>query len=147
MLGTLLGAGVTHRFQLRAVERTERFTRDEKLRQERMDAYGSYAGALVNYRRALVHRWFREREGGSPEEVTENRMAGYELRSVAQEALFRVQMLSPDESLVQRAWEVLLEIDQVHKAADREAFDALRDTTRELIKTFVTDAKNTLGLP
>ncbi|WP_166663521.1 hypothetical protein [Streptomyces sp. NBC_00582] len=146
VLGTLLGAGLTHRFQVRAVERTERFTRDERLRQERMDAYGSYAGALVNYRRALVHRWFREHEGGSPEEVTENRMAGYELRSVAQEALFRVQMLSPDETLVQRAWEVLLQIDRVHKAADPEDFDRCRDITRELIKDFVTTAKGTLGL-
>ncbi|MFF4589059.1 hypothetical protein ACFY30_08650 [Streptomyces sp. NPDC000345] len=147
VLGTLLGAGLTQRFQLRTVERTERFTRDEKLRQERMDAYGSYAGALVNYRRALVHRWFREREGGSPEEVTENRMAGYQLRSVAQEALFRVQMLSPDEALVQRAWQALLEIDLVHKAADREAFDALRDDTREQIRAFVSAAKDTLELP
>lgn len=73
-------------------------------------------------------------------------MAGYELRSVAQEALFRVQMLSPDETLVQRAWEVLLQIDRVHKAADPEDFDRCRDITRELIKDFVTTAKGTLGL-
>lgn len=34
--------------------------RHEKLRQERLDAYSTYAGMLINYRRRLVHLWFHE---------------------------------------------------------------------------------------
>ena len=145
VVGTLLGAGVTHRFQLRAVARNERFLRDEKLRQERMDAYCAYAGALVNYRRALVHRWFREQEGAPAEELAEKQLQGYALRSVAQEALFRVQMLSPDEELVAQAWQAFREIEQIHKTADRTVLNERRDSTQALITHFVTDAKGTLG--
>ncbi|WP_367322361.1 hypothetical protein [Streptomyces sp. HUAS ZL42] len=144
VLGTLLGAGVTHGFQSRAAARTERFMRDEKLRQERLDAYCAYAAALVNYRRALVHRWFCEHEGRSQEEITQARMQGYDLRSVANEALFRVQMLAPDETLVERTWQALWQIDQVHKAADRAELDERRDTTRTLVTEFVTTAKGML---
>ncbi|GKQ36606.1 hypothetical protein [Streptomyces sp. A012304] len=145
VVGTLLGAALTHRFQLRSVERTERFTRDERLRQERMDAYGAYAGALVNYRRALVGRWFLEHEDGTPEECRQARAEGYELRSVAQEALFRVQMLSPDEALVERGRRTLKRIDQLHKAHDRAALDRLRDDTRAMVTEFVTAARDALG--
>ena len=144
MLGTLLGAGVTHRFQVRATERTERFARDERMRAERMDVYSTYAGALVNYRRALVFRWFQEHEGGQDEAVTESRMTGYELRSIAQEALFRVQMVAPDDGLVELALEALQHIDQLHKAPDRAELNARRDSTRAQITGFVSAAKLTL---
>ncbi|QNP72044.1 hypothetical protein IAG44_23250 [Streptomyces roseirectus] len=144
VLGTLLGAGLTHRFQVRATERTERFARDERARAERMDVYSAYAGALVNYRRALVDRWFREHEDGPGEEVTAARMNGYELRSVVQEALFRVQMVAPDDKLVELAREALHHIDQLHKAPDRDEMDARRDSTRARITGFVSAAKETL---
>lgn len=58
VIGTLLGSGITHFFQSRAAERSEQFARAERLRQERIDAYCAYAGALLDYRRVLVHRWF-----------------------------------------------------------------------------------------
>ncbi|MDN3023318.1 hypothetical protein [Streptomyces sp. S.PB5] len=93
VLGTLLGVGLTHGFQQRSVARQERFARDEQRRQERLEAYSVYAGALVNYRRAVVHRWFAEHEPDREDEVQPARLRAYELRSVAQEALFRLQML------------------------------------------------------
>lgn len=58
VLGTLLGSGITLAFQQRTTEKGHQFARDERLRQERLDAYSIYAGALVNYRRCLVHLWF-----------------------------------------------------------------------------------------
>lgn len=62
VLGTLLGSGITLAFQQRTTDMSQQFTRREKLRQERLDAYSTYAGALVNYRRCLVHLWFCEHE-------------------------------------------------------------------------------------
>ncbi|MFM9446116.1 hypothetical protein [Streptomyces acidiscabies] len=144
VLGTLLGAGLTHRFQVRAAERAERFTRDERLRQERMAAYSAYAGALVTYRRVLLDRWFRLHEDNEPEESRRARLEGYALRTTVQEALFRVQMLTSDEALVARAREALELIDQLHRAPDRADLETRRDITRAAVTAFVTEAGRTL---
>lgn len=47
VLGTLLGSGLTLAFQRRTTENSHKFTRSESLRQERLDAYCVYAGALL----------------------------------------------------------------------------------------------------
>lgn len=139
MLGTLLGAGVTHSFQRRTVERTEAFTRGERLRQERIDAYCAYAGALVNYQRILVDRWFSRVE--DREEREETRFRSYEMRSETQEALFRVQLLSGDEDLVRLAEETLEQVATVHTAADRAELAERRRVSRDAINRFVATAK------
>ncbi|MEX3107666.1 hypothetical protein ACSCBZ_44110 [Streptomyces niveiscabiei] len=144
VLGTLLGAGLTHRFQVRAAERAERFTREERLRQERMAAYSAYAGALVTYRRVLLNRWFRLHEDDEPEEAHRARLEGYAQRTTVQEALFRVQMLTPDEALVARAREALELTDQLHRAPDRAELERRRDITRAAVTAFVTEAGRTL---
>ncbi|WP_409237721.1 hypothetical protein [Streptomyces sp. PA5.6] len=144
MLGTLLGAGLTHSFQRRAIERTERFTRGEKLRQERIDAYCAYAGALVNYRRILVDRWFSRAENRQ-EEIEELRFRSYEMRSDAQEALFRVQLLTNDEELVRLAWETLDHVADVRRADDRDSLAERRRVSREAINDFVATAKRHVG--
>ncbi|MFF3216561.1 hypothetical protein ACFYYB_38820 [Streptomyces sp. NPDC002886] len=68
----------------------------------------------------------------------------YELRSAAQEALFRLQMLTVDEALSARAQALFAEIAVVHKTESREEFDARRDRTREGITALVTAAKRQL---
>lgn len=140
MLGTLLGAGLTHSFQRRSIERAERFTRTEKLRQERIDAYCAYAGALVNYRRILVDRWFSRAENRH-EESEESRFRSYEMRSEAQEALFRVQLLTSDDELVRLAWETLDHVADVHRADDRDELAERRRVSRDAINSFVATAK------
>ncbi|NUR67981.1 MAG: hypothetical protein HOQ47_19700 [Streptomyces sp.] len=94
VLGTLLGAGVTHTFQQRALVRSEEFARDERLRKERLDAYCAYAGLVVSYRVALMTRWWCTHESRSAEEAKEARLRSYDMRSEVREALFRVRMLS-----------------------------------------------------
>jgi membrane protein YqaA with SNARE-associated domain len=56
--GTLLGSVAGYVFQRLNAGRTERFARDERLRQERMAAYSGYAGAVTDLRRAVVSLWF-----------------------------------------------------------------------------------------
>lgn len=67
VLGTLLGSTVTHAFQQRSAMRTELSSRQERLRQERLDVYGAYAGLLVEFRQAMLHHWFCEHEGQDAE--------------------------------------------------------------------------------
>ncbi len=140
VLGTLLGAGITHAFQRKAIERTEEFTRGEKLRQERIDAYCAYAGALVNYRRILVDRWFSRHEN-RPDDGEEARFRSYEMRSEAQEALFRVQLLTSDAELVRLAWETLDQVADVHRADDRDGLAERRRVSRDAINAFVAAAQ------
>ncbi|MBD9700530.1 hypothetical protein AB0M31_09720 [Streptomyces sp. NPDC051773] len=144
VLGTLLGSGLTLAFQQRATDRTHEFTRREKLRQERLDAYSVYAGALINYRRALVHLWFCEHEQPPPEDPDAVRVRAYDLRSAAQEALFRVQMLTADEELGRAAEAVLAEVTAVHKTDSRPEFVERRVRTRDGIAHLINTAKQHL---
>ncbi|MER5182012.1 hypothetical protein ABT009_27260 [Streptomyces sp. NPDC002896] len=54
VLGTLLSSALTYVFQRRNAERSEQFARNERLRQERIDAYCAFGGAPADYRRG---RW------------------------------------------------------------------------------------------
>ncbi|MGR3871364.1 hypothetical protein ACUXZZ_22630 [Streptomyces graminifolii] len=144
VLGTLLGSGITLAFQQRTTDRSHEFARREKLRQERLDAYSVYAGALLNYRRCLVHLWFCEHEQPPPEDADAVRIRAYDLRSNAQEALFRVQMLTSDEALSTTAEEVLADITMLPKADNRVDLDALRVRTRDAISGLVGQGKQHL---
>lgn len=144
VLGTLLGSGLTLAHQQRATDRTHEFTRREKLRQERLDAYSVYAGALLNYRRSLVHLWFCEHEQPPPEDPDTVRVRTYDLRSAAQEALFRVQMLTPDDELSRTAEAVLADVTAVLKTDSRPEFDARRVRTRDSIALLISTAKQHL---
>lgn len=144
VLGTLLGSGITLAFQQRTADRSHEFTRQEKLRQERLDAYSAYAGALVNYRRCLVHLWFCEHEQPPPEDPDTVRIRAYDLRSNAQEALFRVQMLTEDEPLSQAAEEVLTNVTALSKIDSRTELDDARARTRDDIGRLVRAAKQHL---
>ncbi|MFF5012659.1 hypothetical protein [Streptomyces sp. NPDC001165] len=144
VLGTLLGSGITLAFQQRTTDRSHQFTRREKLRQERLDAYSAYAGALVNYRRCLVHLWFCEHEQPPPEDPDAVRIRAYDLRSNAQEALFRVQMLTDDGRLSRTAEDVLAGITTLPKVDSRAELDELRARTRDDINRLVGSAKQHL---
>ncbi|MEU5018494.1 hypothetical protein AB0G60_13890 [Streptomyces angustmyceticus] len=138
VVGTLLGSGVTHFFQSRAAERSEQFARAERLRQERIDAYCAYAGALLDYRRVLVHRWFvLHEEDRCDEDSPELREEVYKTRYTAQEAMFRAQMVTDDPRILERSEQVMAETTELHWAPDREALTALRATTRQGIRDFI----------
>ncbi|MER6560343.1 hypothetical protein ABT300_21930 [Streptomyces sp. NPDC001027] len=144
VLGTLLGSGITLAFQQRSTDRSHQFARREKLRQERLDAFSAYAGALVNYRRCLVHLWFCEHEQPPPEDPDSVRIRAYDLRSSAQEALFRLQMLTDDDRLSRTAEDVLADITDLPKADARAELDELRARTRDHISRLVGSAKQHL---
>ncbi|MFI0784795.1 hypothetical protein ACH4Q6_04230 [Streptomyces lydicus] len=138
VFGTLLGSGVTHFFQSRAADRSERFARAERLRQERIDAYCAYAGALLDYRRVLVHRWFAlHEEDPCDEDSPELREEMYKTRYAAQEAMFRAQMLTDEPGLLDRTEQVMAAVTELHRVADREALDGVRATTRQGIRDFI----------
>ncbi len=80
-------------------------------------------------------------EAGDPDAV---RIRAYDLRSSAQEALFRVQMLTDDDRLSGTAEDVLADITELPKADARAALDELRARTRDDISRLVGSAKQHL---
>ncbi|MCI3243158.1 hypothetical protein [Streptomyces spinosisporus] len=144
VLGTLLGAGLTLAFQQRATDRSHQFTRDEKVRQERLDAYSAYGGVLINYRRCLIHLWFCEHEQPPLEDPETVRIRAYSLRTSAQEALFKVQILTDDETLSQAADSLLDDVNALAMAESRNELEDLRERTRITIRRLIRSARQHL---
>jgi hypothetical protein len=134
-------SGLTLAFQRRTAENSHKFTRSESLRQERLDVYCVYAGALLNYRRCPVHLWFCLHEQPPHEDPDQVRVRAYDLRSAAQEAHFRVRMLTDDDTLGRAAEEVLDAVANLHKTDSRSELDERRERTREGINDLVSIAK------
>ena len=72
------------------------------------------------------------------------RIRAYDLRSSAQEALFRVQMLTDDDRVSRTAEDVLADITELPKADVRAELDELRARTRDNISRLVGSAKQHL---
>ncbi|GAA1932713.1 hypothetical protein [Streptantibioticus ferralitis] len=141
VLGTLLGSTVTHVFQQRSARRTEQNNRKERLRQERLDVYGRYAGLLVDFRQAMLHHWFCEHEGRDADDEVALRRSSFELRSSAQHALFQLQLITDEPELLAVAVDAFTAVGKIDRAEDRTDIIARRDTTRDLIDAFVGTAR------
>ncbi|MGH4027922.1 hypothetical protein ACQB60_03160 [Actinomycetota bacterium Odt1-20B] len=139
VLGTLLGSALTHLFQRRATLRTEEFTRRERLRQERIDAYSSYGGALANYRRGQVDYWFARHGGRVSEEseLHEMRREAQRLRAAAMEAMFRAELLTDSAALHTMGRRALEAISRIATAETRDELAREREVSRTLIYEFI----------
>lgn len=159
VFGTLLGSASTYWVQRRMVRQQQMLAREERLRQERVEAYTAFAGAVTDYRRARVDRYvaWREENRFNPEEM---RLEVYRVRAVAQEAEFRVHLLAPSATFTELATEALRAVDRLGpagtdwdvdpastKAAELEAaFSVQRDESRAAVWAFVEAARAQLDL-
>lgn len=141
VLGTLLGSLATHYFQRRNRADAERFERDERLRQERVSAYTTYGGALVSLRRAQIDRWYavhEERRNADPDAA---RYETYRLRTVALEAMFRVQLVTESQPLIGLAQQAIDTVDRLTLRIPADEFKGARDASRQAIFDFVEAAR------
>ncbi|MEV0277407.1 hypothetical protein AB0I22_13630 [Streptomyces sp. NPDC050610] len=145
VLGTLFGAALTHRFQRRATADAVRFARDEQLRQERLDAYARYGGALMNYRRSVMNHWLAQQERRSDEVQEALTQESYRQRTAAQEAMFRVELLSDDPVLIEAGRDALERMSAIRQARSGEDFTQRRNATHALIYEFITSSKAQLS--
>ncbi|MFJ3641321.1 hypothetical protein ACIPRD_16385 [Streptomyces sp. NPDC090108] len=144
VLGTLLGAGITLVFQQRATDRGRRFARDERLRQERLEAYSAYGSAVLDLRSCLIHLWYCKHEQPPSEDPEAVRKRGFALRSSAQEALFKVQMLTEESALSRAADAVLDEVNALAGVDDRAQLEDGRVRTRAAIRQLIGSARQHL---
>ncbi|MFJ4435472.1 hypothetical protein [Streptomyces sp. NPDC088923] len=139
VLGTVLGAALTHVFQRRNALRAEAVAREERLRQERVAAFSSFAGALADYRRGQLDHWYaRHREEPGAEE---RRREAARLRAVALEAMFRAELLTASAELAAAGRRALKDTDRMDLARTREELAEPRARSREAVYAYVAAAR------
>ena len=138
--GTLLGAMMTHVFQRLNTERAERLARERHLRDERLAAYGAFAGAVVDYRRGQYDRAHRRLDGSASSEYREARAESFRLRSAAQQALFRVRLVTSDTEIIRCATDALKHTEVIHDAESKEEIRELGDRAKRATDEFISRA-------
>ncbi|ALO07602.1 hypothetical protein [Streptomyces gardneri] len=140
VMGTLLGVVATHWFQGRATERTAALARNEQLRQERIETYSAFAGAVVEYRHSQNDRWFRAAMKPGSKEAEESRHASYRQRTAARQALFRVQLVCDDPETRRLAEAAFVESHCMHDAVDEADRARRSEQAKESLATFIAAA-------
>ncbi|WP_405853029.1 hypothetical protein OG361_10195 [Streptomyces sp. NBC_00090] len=140
VMGTLLGVVATHWFQGRATERTAALARTEQLRQERIETYSAFAGAVVDYRHSQNDRWFRAAAKPGSKEAEESRHASYRQRTAARQALFRVQLVCDEPETRRLAEAAFVESHCMHDAVDEADRARRSERAKEALATFIAAA-------
>ena len=97
---TLLGSFTTYLFQSRTAERFQGHEREERLRQEQLDAC---ATAMTELKRSLVTLWFYRQRDARTADYLAARIEGDRLGASAEAARFRLQLVTGDPRLVRLA--------------------------------------------
>jgi hypothetical protein len=109
--GTVVAALLAFMFGRVNLARASEHERSESLRQQRLDVFGAFCAAIVQYRRAQLHRWFEGSEEGLPNPSAEvpsqvdEEVRGS--RADAWAAYYRMLMLTEDKDLTDKARGVL----------------------------------------
>ena len=133
VIGTLLGAALTYRFQRQAADRSE----------QRM-ALSAFAAAVMEQRRGEYDRWWRHREDASGVAYVTARTESYRLRSVARQALYRIRLLIQDPELLRLADEAIAVTAKIHKAQGRDDFDQGGADAEQALEDFLAYAARRL---
>lgn len=140
--GTLLGSTITFLFQRSHSARTERFTRAERLRQERIEAYSAFAGAVTELRRGVISLWFvrQRRDDDTDSELNAAHLESDRLGAAAAHARFRVQLLADNPDLVALADAAFEPITAIRTAADRAELVEHEGRSQDRLTAFITAA-------
>ncbi|SOB80515.1 hypothetical protein [Streptomyces sp. 1331.2] len=140
VLGTLLGSLSTHLFQQRAAARGEARAREELLRQELLAAYGGFAAAVTELKRALVTVWLRRSD---PVALGPALAEADRLGAVAETARFRLRLVSGrPETLADAAF---ARAGAVRGASDEDELAAREVEFEAAVGAFITAAAEHLA--
>jgi hypothetical protein len=138
--GTLLGSAMTYFFQRRTAGRAEQFARDERLRQERVSAYSTFAEAVMEYRHEELKIWLH-RHGELTHPLPESfEVEQGRLRSVALRARYRVQLLADEPRLIELADQSINAVADIHRAKDATELMEHGEHTEQRVEGFVRAA-------
>lgn len=144
VFGTLLGSVATYWIQRSTVRQQEGLARAERLRQERVEAFTEYGGALHNYRRARMDRW-HVANGETALDPDALRREVFELRAVVIERGYRVRLLVTAPDLVELGEQAMKSVDVIGPKASREDYDVARKVSKAAIERFVDASRDYLA--
>ncbi|GAA3709707.1 hypothetical protein GCM10022224_089030 [Nonomuraea antimicrobica] len=116
--GTLLGVTVTYVFQTRAARQARQTAREDRLWQEQLAAYSTFAGALTDFRQSQNDRWHHEQEDPQSQAFIAARDESYKKRTDATSALFRLRLVAANEALTELAYFALKHTEDIPLASD-----------------------------
>ncbi|NEA27646.1 hypothetical protein [Actinomadura bangladeshensis] len=140
VLGTLLGVLASALTQRWNSIRSERLARERQLWEEQLTACGSFAGALVNYRRAEYDRAHRNLDEPDSAAHRDAREESYQVRATAQQELFRVQLLTDNTELLQLAEQAFIATEEIHEADTKEQVKRSGDQAKQVLGLFIEEA-------
>lgn len=140
IFGTLMGAAATYVFQLRTAKQARQSAREERLWQERLAAYSTFAGALTDFRKSQNDRWHREQEDPQSAAYSTVRDESYRQRANATAALFRLRLVTTNQELDDLASLALRLTEEIHDATDEEDRTARGRKARRALLDFAKAA-------
>jgi hypothetical protein len=138
--GTLLGSTTSFLFQRRSADRAEGFARAERLRQERLTAYSAYAGAITELKRGIVSLWFRRQEDPDGAEYLMARAECDRLGAAAEQAQFRMRLISEDPELAILADAAFATIGSIGRAAGKDQLAERETRCLDALNAFIAGA-------
>lgn len=140
IIGTLLGSLTTYLLQRQAAGRADA----DRLRQERLGAYSSYAAALTDLKRAMVNLWHRRKENRGGADYVAARSEADQLGAQAEAARFRMQLLTGDARLHNLADSAFDAVGAIKDASDNDALHRQEQLFEEAVKDFIRAAAQTV---
>ncbi len=145
-VGTIVAAMLAFVFGRVNLRRASDHERSESLRAERLATYATFCAAIVEYRRAQLHRWFVSRDlAGGVEAIHADRPdVADELRAsraAAWSAYYRLVMITDEHALRERAHAILVLTKAMKSAADANELNTLSDDVHQAVGRFALAAR------
>lgn len=144
IVGTLLGSAATYLIQHRTAVQQNDFARTERLHQERVSAFAGFGGSLASYRNVRLARW-NAAQRRNELDLAEVRQTGYATRTVVLESMFRLQLLTTSQRLIDRADAALAAVDAIEEDLSEVEYTAARVSSRDAMFAFVEEAREHTG--
>ncbi|WP_405863367.1 hypothetical protein OG407_34415 [Streptomyces sp. NBC_01515] len=146
VLGTLLGSALTYYFQKRQAVYIHGMTARERLRVERIGAYGALAESVADLRGGQLIRWTTRRESpADSDEYARARSDSWRLRAAARSTMYRVQLVTDDEDFARRARELVELTIQILDATDADDLAIRAQRSAEETDSFINEARQRLS--
>ncbi len=132
VVGVVLGAGLSY-------ASTRRAQVSKSLQDARISAFTRFAASSMEYRRALMERWFTQ-QGAAPTAVA-TAHGVHECRSAAWAALFEVQLVAADSAVGSLARAAIDATSAIKDAEDRRELVTRAEHSRDSVDAFVSAAR------
>lgn len=130
LAGTVVGSLLTQVLQRRNAAYA-------RLHEARIDAYSTFAAAVMEFRRALMDRWFIENEARPDAEGHDV----YGQRSAVWAAYCQVVLVAGDSAIIEQAEEARNLTSALKKVTTRAELKASGDACREAVRRFAEAAR------